>query len=108
MEDNDLLNKMFGVVGKLLPLLKDSAELNPGKKQEVEKAIKKAEEELDFVKAMRTKELGYELCYRHDPPETMLTIAGNRRVWECPKCGDEKSESPGIVGGPGRPIDPQF
>ena len=88
-----------------LSLWKQGKDLIPDsdKKQEAEKAFTEAESKLKLGEEKIAVELGYEICRVHWPPEIMLTIAGNRNIWKCPKCGEELDKSPIIESGPSPP-----
>ena len=92
--DFNLLKEGFGLLGTAVAILNKGKDLIPHleKKQELEKALKEAEEKFGAGKALIAKELGYVLCRCSFPPQIMLTV-GDEYHWKCPECDSKIDET---------------
>lgn len=86
--DIDSLTKGFGLVPTAITTLKSLKELIPSgdKKQDIEKKLEEAEENMRIAKAEIAKGFNYQLCHRHFPPGVMLEIGSFKS--KCNTCGN--------------------
>jgi hypothetical protein len=101
--DIDAFTKGLGLIGSAIATIKQVIELLPDspKKDEAMVALKQAERELKIAEGETARELGYEICRKHFPPEIMLSEDDS--TWSCPICGNEKYTGPaGMTVYPGR------
>lgn len=83
------ISLVLGAAKSLLGLAKETKELIPeGKdKEEIARAIIKAEKDLALAESSTAKELGYDLCKCTFPPQIMLyDNSSTNNV--CPRCGN--------------------
>jgi hypothetical protein len=92
--DIDAVAKGVGLFGSAVVALKQAIELLPdsSKKAEAAAALERAEREFKLAEAETARNLGYEVCRKHFPPEIMLSE--DDMVWKCPKCENMKDLRP--------------
>jgi hypothetical protein len=92
--DIESMKQAFGTLSTALSVLKQAKELLPdgSDKDNIDKALKRAERQLKLAESQAAQGLGYELCKNHFPPEIMLS--GNDAHWKCPECGNERNTGP--------------
>jgi hypothetical protein len=83
------ISLILGAAKSLLGLAKDMDELIPESKnkEEITKAIIKAEKDLALAESSTAKELGYDLCKCTFPPQIMLYDNPSTNNI-CPRCGN--------------------
>ena len=83
-----------GLFSSALAALKQAKDLLPdgSKKAEAEAALERAEREFQLAEAETARQLGYQLCKKHFPPEIMLSE--DEHLWECPQCCNTKKIGP--------------
>lgn len=86
--DVDSLTKGIGLVSSTIATLKKLKDLIPAsdKKQDVEKQLEEAENNIKIAQAEIAKGFNFQLCYRHFPPGIMLEIAPYKS--KCNTCGN--------------------
>ncbi len=86
--DIDSLTKGFGLITTAITTLKSLKELIPSgdKKQDIEKKLEEAENNMKIAEAEIAKGFSYQLCHRHFPPGVMLEIG--RFKSKCSTCGN--------------------
>lgn len=90
--DIDALAKGVGIFGSALAAIKQAIDLLPkgSNKAKVAAALEQAALEFKKAEAEAAKQLGYEICTNHWPPEVMVTLPENDHQWRCPKCSGER------------------
>jgi hypothetical protein len=90
--DIDALTKGVGLFGSAFATLKQAIDLLPKgpNKAKAAEALERAELEFKKAEAEAAKQLGYEICTTHWPPEVMVTLPENNSEWRCPKCSATK------------------
>lgn len=86
--DVDSLTKGIRLVSSTIATLKKLKDLIPAsdKKQDVEKQLEEAENNIKIAQAEIAKGFNFQLCYRHFPPGIMLEIAPYKS--KCNTCGN--------------------
>ncbi len=86
--DIDSLTKGIGLVSNTITTLKRLTDLIPAtdKKQDVEKQLEDAENNMKIAQAEIAKGFNFQLCHRHFPPGIMLEIAPYKS--KCNTCGN--------------------
>jgi hypothetical protein len=78
-----LISAAVSTIKQVLDLIPESQ-----KKTDAQAALAQAERELKIAEATVAKDLGYEICRNHFPPEIMLSPDGGK--WECPNCHNKR------------------
>ncbi|WP_147430982.1 hypothetical protein [Thiocapsa rosea] len=91
------ISLVLGAAKSLLGLAKETKDLLPDSKskEEIERAIAKAEKDLAIAESSTAQELGFDLCKCTFPPQIMLydNSSGNN---VCPRCHNTTMAKPRI------------